>query len=409
MRISIHTLGTRGDVQPFVALAKGLIDHAHTVQMAAPAQFEEFIASHGIGFVALPAEFLQLLDTAEGQKAIAESRGVLAGFKLLGRIRPLMGELLRREWEADSAFRPDMVIFHPKCFGASHIALRLGVPSILASPLPGFTPTSAFASPLAPARSLGPLNKLTHVATLSSPEWLFRKELRTFRKDVLQLPKEKSPQGAQPTLYGYSRHVVPKPADWGPEVCVSGYWFLDEPDWNMPRDLKRFLDAGPPPVYVGFGSMPADDPYLLGHAVVQALARNGQRGVLARGGGAIALRDVPESIHLIDQAPHSQLFERVCAAIHHGGAGTSGAAVRAGIPSTICAFTGDQPFWAHRLHQIGVATPALNRRSLNEDSLAEAIGRMTSQTMREQARTLQAKIEAEHGVDRAVAFIESVS
>lgn len=407
MRISIHTLGTRGDVQPFVALSKGLIDHGHTVQMAAPAQFEEFVTSHGVEFAALPAEFLQLLDTAEGREAIAKSEGVLAGLKLLGRIRPLMSDLMRREWEADRTFRPDMVIYHPKCFGASHIAVRLGAPSVLASPLPGFTPTSEFASPLAPARSLGPLNRLTHVATLRSPEWLFRKELRRFRKDVLELPDGMAPGRAQPTLYAYSRHVVPKPSDWGAEVCVSGYWFLDEPYWAMPADLKRFLEGGPPPVYIGFGSMPAGDPHRLGDAVVKALARNGMRGVLARGGGAIALRDPPPSIHMIDQAPHSELFGKVCAAVHHGGAGTAGAAVRAGIPSTVCAFMGDQPFWADRLHAVGVATPVLHRRNLDADSLTDAIELMTSQTMRKDAKTLGANIEAENGVQRAVEFIES--
>lgn len=158
MRFSIHTLGTRGDVQPYLALARGLLARGHKVLLVAPAQFADAIEAQGVGFAPLPEEFLALLESPETKKVIGGSgTGFGAGFKLIKHYRHLMRGLLDAEWEAARAFDPDAILHHPKALGAPHIAAKLNVPLFLASPLPGFTPTAAFPTPILPFASLGPL------------------------------------------------------------------------------------------------------------------------------------------------------------------------------------------------------------------------------------------------------------
>ncbi|MFN3401527.1 MAG: glycosyltransferase, partial [Ferrovibrio sp.] len=137
MRIAIQTLGTRGDVQPYIALAKGLVRRGHDVQIAAPVQFASFVAAHAIPFIGLPGEFLALMDSEEGKAAIGGGRGFSAGLKLLKYVRPLMVQLLEAETAAVRSFDPDLILHHPKSLAAPRLAKALGVPSILASPLPG--------------------------------------------------------------------------------------------------------------------------------------------------------------------------------------------------------------------------------------------------------------------------------
>jgi sterol 3beta-glucosyltransferase len=208
MRIAIQTLGTRGDVQPYIAIARGLMDRGHDVQISAPVQFEAFVSGHNIPFVGLPGEFLGLLETPEGKAAVAGGQGFSAGLKLLKHVRPLMIRLLGEEAAAVKAFAPDIIIFHPKSIAAPHLAAALNVPCILASPLPGFTPTAAFPSPLLPFASLGPLNKISHILATKSAELLFRKELLEWRERKLGLAGRRRAATPLSTIYAYSPHVV---------------------------------------------------------------------------------------------------------------------------------------------------------------------------------------------------------
>jgi sterol 3beta-glucosyltransferase len=407
MRVAIHTLGTRGDVQPYMALALGLRARGHDVQLAAPVQFEAMVRERGILFAPLPGEFLDLLDTPEGKAAIAGSQGFGAGLKLLKHVRPMMAGLLDAEWFAASAFKPDIIVHHPKSLAAPHIAEALGCRVILASPLPGFTPTSAFPTPLLPFASLGPLNRISHRLASGGTHLLFGRMLRAWRAQTLRLPARPARRSPEPTIYAYSRHVLPVPADWGADILVSGYWFLDNPGWTMPDDLAAFLGSGAPPVYVGFGSMPGIDPDRMAVAVIEALRRTGKRGLLATGGGAIAPRNVPASIHVVADAPHDRLLPYVASAIHHGGAGTTAAVLRAGKPSAICPFFGDQPFWARRIAVLGVGSKPLDRQSLTAEKLADAIVQMDDPLMCQRAHALGERIRSEDGVTAAVDFIEA--
>jgi UDP:flavonoid glycosyltransferase YjiC (YdhE family) len=400
-----QTLGTRGDVQPYIALALGLIARGHDVQIAAPEQHETLVTERGVPYAALPGEFLALIDGPEGKAALAGGEGFGAGFKLLKYVRPMMRRLLDQEWRAIEAFGADLIIYHPKSIAAPHIAEKLSLPSILASPLPGFTPTKAFPSPLLPFTSLGPLNRASHSLAVHGAKVLFGKLLREWRASSLGLTgsRGRAPIG---TIYAYSPNVLPKPADWGPDVLVSGYWFLDSPTWQMPADLEAFLGAGTPPIYIGFGSMPGIDSDRLTAIAVEALDRSGNRGVLATGGGALAAVRTAHHVHFISGAPHDRLFPHMKATIHHGGAGTTGASLRAGKPMAICPFFGDQPFWARRVAALGAGPAPLSRKSLTVEALVLAMRAMTNPEMQSRTSALAAAIAKENGVDDAVDFIE---
>jgi UDP:flavonoid glycosyltransferase YjiC (YdhE family) len=409
MRIAIQTLGTRGDVQPYIAFALALLHAGHEVQIAAPRQFEALIREHGVSCWPLPGEFLELMNTPEGKAAIADGQGFSAGFKLLKHVRPLMDRLLNEEWAAVRSYAPHVIIYHPKSIATPHIAEALERPCILASPLPGFTPTAAFPSPLLPFASLGPFNRISHTLAINGASVLFGKTLREWRETSLRLsdrPSRRMTPAA--TLYAYSPKVVPIPTDWGPEVLVSGYWFLDTEDWRPPSALAAFLARGEPPLYVGFGSMPGIEPRRLTDIVLEALQQTGKRGLLVTGGGAIAVDQIPEHVHVVSDVPHDWLLPHVFAAVHHGGAGTTAATLRAGKPAAICPFFGDQPFWARRVVRLGVGPPTLDRKTFTARQLVRAITAMEDAQMRQRAASLGCQIRREDGVSAAIRFIERI-
>jgi sterol 3beta-glucosyltransferase len=192
---------------------------------------------------------------------------------------------------------------------------------------------------------------------------------------------------------------------------VTGYWFLEPPQgWEPPVDLVQFLQAGPPPIYIGFGSMSSRKPEEAADLVIQALARTGQRGVLYEGWGGLRKEQVPETVFMTRSIPHTWLFPRMAAVVHHGGVGTTAAGLAAGVPSIVTPFFADQPFWGQRVYELGVGPTPIARRRLTVDTLAEAIGHAVSDTeMRKRASLLGERIRAEKGITQAVTLIEQVS
>jgi UDP:flavonoid glycosyltransferase YjiC (YdhE family) len=211
-----------------------------------------------------------------------------------------------------------------------------------------------------------------------------------------------------PILYGYSPQVIPSPKDWSDFIHVTGYWFLESPSgWEPPIDLVNFLQSGPPPVYIGFGSMVNSQPGETTDLVLQALARTGQRGVLSAGWGGLKKAALPETVCMIDSIPFSWLFPQMAAVVHHGGAGTTSMGLRAGVPSIVIPFMGDQPFWGQRVFELGVGPRPIPLRRLTVDRLVEAMRCALSDTvMREKAARLGERIRAEAGIARAVEVIE---
>jgi sterol 3beta-glucosyltransferase len=212
-----------------------------------------------------------------------------------------------------------------------------------------------------------------------------------------------------PVLYGYSSHVLPRPCDWPDYYHVTGYWFLDE-SWQPPADLVDFLNAGAPPVYIGFGSMGSRNPEEAGRIALEALAKSGQRGILASGWGGLKSSDVPDNVHMVTSLPHSWLFPRMTAVVHHGGAGTTAASLRAGVPSVVVPFMGDQPFWGRRVSALGVGPAPIPRRRLTSQRLADAIREcVTNPTMRQKAGELGQRIRADDGIGAAVAIVRQIA
>ena len=209
-------------------------------------------------------------------------------------------------------------------------------------------------------------------------------------------------------LYAYSAAVAPPPPDWGKWIEVTGYWFLDRPtDWRPPPALAAFLDEGPPPVCIGFGSMTNRDPTELARTVARALDLTGQRAVVLTGWGGLPPGELPREIFAIDSVPHDWLFPRVAAVVHHGGAGTTAAGLRAGVPTIIVPFFADQFFWGKRVFDLGVGPRPIPRKRLDADTLATAIWAATTDPdMHGRASALSERIRAEDGVARAVATFE---
>ena len=210
-----------------------------------------------------------------------------------------------------------------------------------------------------------------------------------------------------PVAYGFSPAVLPRPRNWREWIQVTGYWFLPEAEWTPPAALADFLAAGKPPVYVGFGSMADRDPQRLTGIILDALQRSEQRAVIQAGWGGLQPGDLPETAFPLDPAPHNWLFPRVAAVIHHGGAGTTASALRAGVPSIVVPFFGDQFFWGQTVARLGVSPGVLDRRKLSVERLADFIrAAVQDPELRSRAAALGERIRAEAGVEQAVAHFQ---
>jgi UDP:flavonoid glycosyltransferase YjiC (YdhE family) len=211
-----------------------------------------------------------------------------------------------------------------------------------------------------------------------------------------------------PVLYGYSKHVIPIPTDWGDSNIVTGYWFLEPAgEWQPSSSLLKFLESEPPPVYIGFGSMINQDPKETASTVIAALARSGQHGIIGSGWSGIQEEDLPDFVHIVGSVPHTWLFPRMAAVVHHGGVGTTAAGLRAGVPSIITPFFGDQLYWAHRAFELGVGPKPIPKKQLDTEKLSRAITiAVSDEAMKEKAADLGCKIRNENGVSAAVRALE---
>ena len=409
MKTLILTIGTRGDVQPFVALGKGLQAAGHDVTICTAQTFESFIQENGLHYAYMNDGIIRLIDTSEGKEAM--ERG--SAFGLIQKVKPILRQMLDEAWRAAQSV--EVIVYHPKTLAGYHIAEKRHIPVFMSLPLPAYSPTREFTNPLF-GRSLrlgGVVNRLSYVTTraASAP---YIGVINDWRQSVGLPPRGRFaseivlPDGSpMPTLYCYSPHVIPTPTDWLPTTVATGYWFLDQQtSWQPPDELVDFLDAGEPPVYVGFGSISGSDAEGKGRIVLSALEQSGERGIIASGWGGLKADALPENVLMIEQAPHDWLFPRVKAVVHHGGAGTTAAGLRAGKPTVICPFFGDQPFWGQHVFDLGVGPKPIPQKKLTAEWLASAIcTAVSSADMQQCATTLGEQIRAEDGVARAVEFI----
>ncbi|MBN2472344.1 MAG: glycosyltransferase family 1 protein [Anaerolineae bacterium] len=413
MRITILTYGSRGDVEPYVALGLGLQQAGYAVRLAAPGVFADFVAGHGLDFTPLagdPAELSRELVDRAGLNPITTMQAVIEyafplGLEVLAGCR-------------DACRDADAVIFgFLMTYAAHQIARERGIPEIFAQMYPMFFETGAFPAlmfPEIPAFSAA-YNRFSHR--------LYRALFRGGNQIAYAMLQSSHPElpplagwpweGAnQPlSLFGYSPHVIPRPDDWPPFVHVTGYWMTDEAgDWQPPDALADFLTDGPPPVYVGFGSMVTAEVDRLTALVLEALRLAGQRAVLLGGWAGLGGADLPDTVLRIDSAPHDWLFPRMAAVVHHGGVGTTAAGLRAGVPSVVVPFAADQMFWAQQVARLGVGPRPISRKLLTAESLAYALRIAASHApMRARAAALGMRMRAEdgvaHAVDRITAYL----
>jgi UDP:flavonoid glycosyltransferase YjiC (YdhE family) len=388
-------------VQPYIALGRGLQARGHAVTLATVSEFEDLVGEYGLAFAPLRGDFLKAAQSREGQGNF---------LKLVGQWIAMARETLDDEWQ--QAQGAEVFIYNPAALGGYHIAEKLGVPAFAAFPTPLYTPTRAFPSPFFPVASLGPFNKASHRLLAKMGPAMYGRPIREWRREALGLPPARGEARLRgqpvPMLYGYSEAVVPRPADWDESAVVTGYWFLDAPaGWQPLEGLAQFLASGPPPVYVGFGSM-----FMAGGAektrlVLKALALAGQRGVLATGWGGMTAEGTTDNVYFVDEVPHDWLFPQVAAVVHHGGAGTTGAGLRVGRPTVICPLVGDQPFWGRRVAATGAGPEPISLLRLTPERLAAAMTTaVTDAGMRERAAALGERLRSEDGVGRAADFIE---
>ncbi len=411
MRITLLAYGSRGDVQPVVALAKGLEANGHAVTFVAGSNFEGLARAYNLNFVGT-VDTEAIMRSPEGYAWVEESNP----YKQLRYVKRAFdfNALEIANLIAETAQGADLIVGSFLTLPmAQAVSEETGVPLIDATLQP-YSPTRSGAASL---NALTPRHDTIlnlWVGQLSEAMiWIVaREKTNEFRRN-LGLPEHSIASytratHAVPTLYGFSPQVVPPPDDWGANVHATGYWFLDEPDWQPPDDLVRFLEAGAPPVYVGFGSMPSRDPQKTYDLIAAALAQSGQRGIIASGwSGQISVQS--ESIYVIDHAPHDWLFQRVAAVVHHGGAGTTAAGLRAGKPALVIPHLADQPYWGRRIHELGVGAAPIKRQKLTVEGLAAGIRQITTDApMQRNAADLGAKIRAEDGVGTAVKLIEEM-
>ncbi len=414
MKITIFAAGSQGDIQPCLALGKGLQRAGYRVTLAAPEDFADFIHKNGVAFYPLRGDVQKIMasDTAREFMETAGSNPFKSMRAMRTLISPVMMRMVDDAYQASRAAQGLIClgVFSP--FGRS-IADKLNIPLINIEPTP-LLPTRDFPAASWPIqRNLGGVvNTLSGFAMLGVVWQWYRPFVAEFREQ-LDLPPCKAAcfyraLRSTPLLGAYSPHLIPHPADWPSRAHVTGYFFLDAAsDWKPAPGLEAFLEAGDPPVYIGFGSMSTRDPEALAGLILEAIAASGQRAVLLTGWGGLQAQDIGEDIYVLDRAPHSWLFPRMAAVVHHGGAGTTAEGLRAGAPTVILPFAFDQEFWGARVRALGIGPDPIPHKKLTADRLARAIHQAaTDPGMRQRAESLGAAIRSEQGLDQAVQIVK---
>lgn len=411
MRVLISTFGTRGDVEPYLALAERLRAEGHESVLCAPEPYRADTEAVGVGFEPGATRMHELVR----EQMFAVSNPAEAVRAMRG-MTEAMRESLTDQWTAAQRTSPDVIVSHPKALAGLHIAERLEVPFVASLPLPFLTPTRAFPIPFLTADMPGGLNRATYQFNKFTAG-AYGGMINRFRRTELGLRRASRfsdylhRDGEQvPVLYPFSRHLVEPPADYPVSAHVTGAWFRPRTSWTPPPALRDFLEAGPPPVYVGFGSMGfRSGAESRGLVVKEALRASGIRAIVSRGWGGIDVED-DEQILVIDDAPHAELFPRVAAVVHHGGSGTTAAGLRAGRPTLVCPVLGDQPFWGKRVHLLGAGPAPLPLKKMAASDLAGRLRELvTSVEHRSRAAEIAARMSEEDGTGAAVRVLAGLA
>lgn len=418
MHITILALGSHGDVWPYAVLGGALRKAGHDVRLATFENFAPMAAQFDLDLHPVEGDAASLMQTGGGLALSEAGRNIPRMLLALRRSFGAQAEAYGRAFGAARLRETDVIVNQlPGGLYATDLVQRArldgaALPLFHGSVMP-LTRTSAFpmlAFPRTPSFIPG-YNALTYRIAEQLVWQMFRRAVNAWRREALDLPPAPflGNMGLHdwPVLNAFSRHVVPRPPDWGHNVHMTGYWVDgDEEEWQAPDDLRRFLDDGSPPVFIGFGSMPLRRPKETMALLLEAVRSSGQRAILHAGWAGLPAESLPGGVFAIGYTPYGWLFPRLAAIVHHGGAGTTGAALRAGAPALVVPFLFDQFFWGRRLQALGVGPPPLPFKKLSARSLAAALQRMVQdETMRGRAAALGKKVRAEPGVQRAVELI----
>ncbi len=417
MKIKVITAGSRGDIQPYVALGLGLQMAGHDVCIVTHKSFTQFIKSYGLDMYPIEVDPEELVNSEKGKKMLENGSNPFISIKcFLELYKEALGEFLDSLLPACEG--ADALIFSMTAFACYFVAEKLKIPAVATYLFP-FNRTKAFPSVFLPPdiKLGGSFNFFSHALSEQIFWQPVRPVINKWLKKTLKMDPIPFISGFSrlnklkfPIIYGYSSLVIPKPKEWGDWIKVTGYWYLDQPlEWQPPNDLLEFLDSGSPPVYIGFGSMVNRNPEESAEIVLRALEKSKSRGILLSGWGGLQKSDLPNNVFLTNSVPHDWLFPQMSAVVHHGGAGTTSAGLRAGIPSVIIPFFADQPFWADRVHMLGVGPKPIPRKKVTPENLAEAIKIATSDVkiQKKAARVGQA-IRQENGIENAVNQINKI-
>lgn len=405
MHITILALGSRGDIQPYAALGKGLKNAGHEVRFITFESFASLVAENKLDFHPIQGDAQALV--AKGgtdMLGLMHSFGSLAEGYAHDLSAPLLGET-------------DLILNQlPAGLYGFDLAEKYGVPMVQVAVIP-LARTEMFPLMGFPKLPLPGYNKATYYLGEQMAWQMFRPVINRWRKQTLKLPPLSTTGyftqlGTRqfPIVNGFSQHVVPRPTDWNEHIHITGYWFPENEHWQPSNDLLAFIEAGKPPVFIGFGSMPIKDPQRTTTIVLEALKQSGQRGILHMGWGNLGNRSLPDHVFKIDYAPYEWLFPKMAMVIHHGGSGTTAFGLRAGVPSCVIPFVFDQFYWGERIAQLGVGPKPIRYKELTIERLRDAINLgVGNPQMKKKAAELGQKIQAENGIENALTLFEKLS
>jgi sterol 3beta-glucosyltransferase len=411
MKITILTFGSRGDVQPFIPLSVGLMARGHSVKLAAPGKFKELVEEYGIPFVSLAG------DPEELSRRLNDS-----GFNPIKLLRDIMehaidigADMLH---QTEEACKDADLIVHTfaHAVGAHTLAREMNIPDVHIQGFPMFTPTGDYPNVTLPDLKLRAANRLTHILTQKITWWTSAFGYEQVRRRA-GLPKRRlyfpfdddSFRHPTPVLCAWSPSVLPPSSDWKLRVHVTGYLFSNASNsYQPPVALQEFLYESETPICVSFGSMLNRDEERIDNIVCETIRKMGQRGIILSGWSK-AHRSSSKDLLYLESAPHDWLLPRCKMIIHHGGAGTTSAGLRAGIPNIVIPFTADQPFWGNRVYAIGAGPKPIRVKQLSVSNLSDAITQASQNGIRQRAYAIKQALENEDGVDRSIQWIEKYS
>lgn len=418
MKISIIAVGSRGDLQPYLALGLGFKNAGHQVTLVAFQMYESWVKEYGLDFLGFKGDIRSWLNSSAGLDWLEAGANP---FRFMKGLRLLLDDFLEDLWDKslECAAESDLILYTPLGLTAKHVAEKYSIPALPVFYVPHY-PTSEFPTVLSPPSPIqfGWLNRISHYGS----EWGLwhscKSTIQQYRKAAGLAPYNTSQDrpftGDDPYLMGYSDSVSPRAKDWPERVQAAGYWFLNQSEGYQPPDeLNEFLKSGERPIYIGFGSMTGRNNQELTSQILEGLRQTGTRAILMTGWGALTKENLPEGfnpdqVFFMENVPHDWLFSQMKAVVHHGGAGTTSSGFKAGVPQWIIPHFADQYFWGERVHQLGCGPKPVCRKKMQvKDWIKNLADLSANKNYESAASTISHKIVQEDGVQNAVQIIEN--